>query len=355
LSHLLLPESLAPHLNSQAPLVVTVDADTARIHWEMVAQPIGAADGTDADPRPTNLERLFLGTCRTLTRQFRTAFAGLPNPSRAARREIRVLIVADPAGGIDALVGAREEGLAVADLFERFDAGPAPRRGCRIVIESLIGPREASRFEVLSRLLNEQYDVLHYAGHCYFNPHDPSASGWIFDNRQVLSAHELRRVKQVPRFIFSNACESGITPDRSGDRNDRLAPSFAEAFFEQGVANFVCTAWPVDDATALRFARRLYAGLLGFEPEDPTGNQAPLPMHRAMQEARLEVISPPNDTRTWGAYQHYGNPHFHFFDTATAPDPPTTDTPPAKPKPPRIRPTRRQTNKPTKRPGNRAR
>jgi pimeloyl-ACP methyl ester carboxylesterase len=324
LGELLLPEDLAPYLNSDAPLVLTVDSDSARIHWELVAQPSGTPDG---QPEGPEAKRRFLGTYRTLTRQFRTAFAGLPQPSRAARRDIRVLIVADPASGPDALLGAQQEGMSVAELFGQFNAEQAraeqeeagrpepwaalrPKDDAtggrpRVIVESLIGPREATRLEVMSRMLNEQYDVLHFAGHCYFNADDPSASGWIFDGRQILSAYEMRRVKQVPRFIFSNACESGITPDRSQDRSDRLAPSFAEAFFAQGVVNFVCTAWPVDDATAQRFASRLYGELLHGKP-----------MHRAMQEARLAAIEPGkgNDLRTWGAYQHYGNPHFRFFD-----------------------------------------
>ena len=131
-----------------------------------------------------------------------------------------------------------------------------------------------------------------------------------------LSANELNRVDRIPKFIFSNACESGITPDRSDLRTAELAPSFAEAFFQRGVANFVCTAWPVDDQAARDFARRLYSGLLGLikvgEPEA---------MHVAMREARVSIATHRDynvgGARTWGAYQHYGNPYFRLFDPAT--------------------------------------
>ena len=68
----------------------------------------------------------------------------------------------------------------------------------------------------------------------------------------------------MPEFVFSNACESGITPDRAGNRSVDLAPSFAESFFERGVGNFVCTAWPVDDEAARSFASTLYEALLGL-------------------------------------------------------------------------------------------
>jgi CHAT domain len=126
----------------------------------------------------------------------------------------------------------------------------------------------------------------------------------------LLSANELNRIDQVPKFVFSNACESGVTPDRARDRNPRLAPGFAEAFFNRGVANFVCTAWPVDDVAAREFAVTLYSNLLGIQTA-AAGN--PVPMHEAMREARLAIARTANGRTTWGAYQHYGNPYFRLF------------------------------------------
>jgi hypothetical protein len=39
LEELLMPDDLRRHLYSRAPLVMMLDATTARIHWEMIAQP----------------------------------------------------------------------------------------------------------------------------------------------------------------------------------------------------------------------------------------------------------------------------------------------------------------------------
>ena len=129
----------------------------------------------------------------------------------------------------------------------------------------------------------------------------------------------------MPKFVFSNACESGITPDRSELRSEALAPSFAEAFFERGVANFVCTAWPVNDEAALQFATRLYSGLLGLNKVDEFE-----PMHRAMQQARLEIAEKA-DGRSWAAYQHYGNPFLRFFDESIFRRSPGAASPPPAP------------------------
>jgi CHAT domain-containing protein len=167
--------------------------------------------------------------------------------------------------------------------------------------------------------MEHHYDVLHFAGHCVVEwDGDPSMSGWIFNmkRKELLTANELNRVDRIPKFVFSNACQSGVTPDRAQDRDDRLAPSFAEAFFARGVANFVCTAWPVDDVAARIFATRLYASLLGL-PRTATAGSAsavtPVPMHEAMRRARLAIARTPNGRTTWGAYQHYGNPYFRLF------------------------------------------
>jgi hypothetical protein len=326
LEGLLMPPDLRKQLYTRAPLVMLLDSTTARIHWEMVAQPAltdrpGVAQATDAAPAGFEYADDFLGTSRGFTRQLRTAFAPPPEPPPPPRRILRVLVVADPAED-GHLPGAQEEGSAVADLFESYNTVYEENvSDTRVEVKRLFGPLEATRTNVLRELMVRSYDVLHFAGHCVFQwGGDPTLSGWIFNvkRRELLSANELNRIDRIPKFVFSNACESGITPDRSQERNVNLAPSFAEAFFARGVANFVCTAWPVDDLAARTFALTLYAGLLGMESlnaiERPTRTDAgALPMHEAMKVARLTIASTPNGRTTWGAYQHYGNPYFRLF------------------------------------------
>ncbi len=348
---LLLPKDLRDNLRSQAPLVLLLDATTARVHWEMVAQPelpgqLAARGSAERQDLP--FRDAFLGTARGLTRQLRTTFAPPPEPPPPPQRVLRVLVVADPAEDAH-LPGAEEEGAAVADLFESFNAFYQDVPGVRVSVTRLFGPRDATRTNVLRRVMLDRYDVLHYAGHCYFNADDPPASGWVFSHGGILSARELRRIDRIPRFVFSNACESGITPDRSEKRSVDLAPSFAEAFFERGVANFVVTAWPVDDRAAQTFALRLYADLLGVSLAEALGQaqetettaepprharKPPLPMYAAMRNARLQIANTPNGARTWGAYQHYGNPYYRFFDeriltrASAPPAGPSTGEPP---------------------------
>ncbi len=331
LEKLLLPEELRSEFyqHRESPVVLMLDAATARIHWEALAQ-------SDAEVPPEALSDhaeatldLFLGTSRGLTRQLRTTFSPPPEPPPPPRRVLRVLVVADPAED-DRLPGAEQEGLAVAELFEQFNRVYS-RTASRVEVVRLFGPRDATRTNVLRHLLmrTEPYDVLHFAGHCVYDEKDRAGSGWVFSRGELLTANELRRLDRVPAFVFSNACESGKTPDRSELRSVDLAPTFAESFFERGVSNFVCTAWPVDDFAAQQFALTLYSGLLGLKPREDGYEKGPmLPMHSAMREARRAVALTSAGTRTWGAYQHYGSPFFRFFESSAFREAP----PPAPPR-----------------------
>jgi pimeloyl-ACP methyl ester carboxylesterase len=297
LHNLLFPRDLREQLSGDAPVVMILDSTTARIHWELVARMPGSEPGADA----ANADSAFLGVSSGFTRQLRTTFAPPPEPPPPPDRLIRVLVVADPAEDAH-LPGAEEEGIEVANLFERLNA---PDRPAAVDVVRLFGPRRATRAEVMRHLITQHFHVLHFAGHCTYDKADPADSGWIFTGGARLTASELRRIDRVPEFIFSNACESGITPDRAGNRTAALAPSFAEAFFERGVSNFVCTAWPVNDRAARLFATRLYSALLGL---DRTSE----PMYRAMAAAREGLADTTDGHMSWGAYQHYGDPLYRL-------------------------------------------
>ncbi len=263
--------------------------------------------------------------------KLRTPFAPLPEPPIMSGLRLRVLVIADPCEE-SPLPGAQQEGEAVAQLFEQFKES-----GANVELVRLFGPCEATRVAVLDHLINQRFDLVHYAGHCFFKADDPPRSGWLFSGNQVLSAYELSRVDRIPRFVFSNACESGITSDRADQRNPGLAPSFAESFFACGVCNFICTAWPVDDAAALAFASRFYNGLLGL------GRNAEA-IHEAINAARIEIAALGQGVRTtWGAYQHFGDPNFRIV--LPQPKPPSGAPKLARPNTPRPRPAKKSKSK----------
>ena len=106
-----------------------------------------------------------------------------------------------------------------------------------------------------------------------------------------------------PSSSLPTPASQGCCPRVPTSALPQLPAAFAEAFFKKGVANYICTAWPVGDDAALQFAVELYTYLLG----DGT---APLEIYQAMRQARRKIVG---GTNTWGAYQHYGNPNFRLL------------------------------------------
>ncbi len=315
LERLLVPNELRGHFFTPAPLVMVLDATTARIHWEVIAQ----SDLDDPSPDDSDDDAARNGTGIGIEGGGRPALllGDVEELHPPTADELRITARnhhhrPDVCCGCwwsptrrptPPLPGARAEGEAVADLLEAFNTTWAHSEN-RISVERLIGPEMATRTEVLRRLMLRSYDVLHFAGHCSFDPEHPRACGWVFSNGQTLSAKELTRVDRVPAFVFSNVCESGITPDRSEEESAAMAPSFAESFFARGVANFVCTAWPVDDNAAVAFAQRLVRqparrGDARRRSQRVHGERTPADAHR-------DATSSPRDRRDAGRRPHLG-------------------------------------------------
>jgi CHAT domain len=271
----LFPLDLRSQLTGSAPIVLACDNEAAKVYWELAAQPLEdeVEDGFG--------EQNYLGLTRGLSRQLKTVLAPPPEPPPPVGRILRVLLVAD-ASKEHPLPGAQQEAQKILDLFERV---------------------HRMRFPVPSAFTDlPPYDLLHYAGHCFYDSDHPERSGLLFSGEDVLTAGDLDRIDRTPKFVFANACESGIMPSRPDLSSPELPAAFAEAFFKKGVANFVCTAWPVDDDAARDFAEELYRCLLG-------DGVPPMVMFHATRRARQRIAK----TQTWAAYQHYGGPYFRLF------------------------------------------
>ncbi|MBI1356952.1 MAG: CHAT domain-containing protein [Acidobacteria bacterium] len=314
LERLLIPEEILREITRSGPIVLTCDTTTASIPWEMLGRVVDQRRPIAAEEASGNVDRgnRPFGVFRGLTRRFNTRFAALQQDGAGEIRRIRTLIIGDPA---DNLPGAATEAAEVAKYFTELAANnPWKDRGVEISVpEALIGSRDATRANVLEKLLLNRYDILHYAGHAVFDPKEWWKSGWIFAGGKRLSTGELRRLDKLPPLVFSNACESGATPQRMDAVSRQLAPSFAESFFEKGVVDFVASGWPVYDDAALDFARAFYQAIL-----PATAGQEPETTHEAVRRARTVLYGKAKDLprsygKTWGAYQHYGAHNFRLI------------------------------------------
>ncbi len=211
---------------------------------------------------------------------------------REARRQdatLDVLLVVNPTGDLE---GAAAEGDRLQSLLGR-------RKDIRIV---RIEGSEATRERLLEEFRSGRYDVLHYAGHAFFDAAQPGRSGIVCADQKVLSGPDLANVAELPALAFFNACEAGRL--RAGQRfagkaEERLRRnvSLAEAFLRGGVANYVGTYWPVGDDEAGTFAATFYRALVRG---DPVG--------KALNASRAAVRK--LGSVDWADYIHYGSYDF---------------------------------------------
>ncbi len=204
---------------------------------------------------------------------------------------LNALLVINPTRDLD---GAEKEGERITKLFAEFPGATF----------DLLHGDEATRRELLRRFQSGRYDVIHYAGHAYFDPNDRARSGIICAGREVLAGADLVTLSRLPSLVFFNACEAARLRRSDGSERRVAEPTrgtigFAESFLAGGVANYLGTYWPVGDASALAFAPAFYASLLRGEALGPSLING----RNAVREKKLG---------DWANYVLYGQPEFRL-------------------------------------------
>ncbi|HEX8476619.1 MAG TPA: CHAT domain-containing protein [Pyrinomonadaceae bacterium] len=276
----LIPQDFHQLIDSDRPLTLVLDRQTASFPWEMASF---------TGPRGTT----FLGPNLKLTRQFRTMLSSAPGVAPPINRNFKALVIADPAPEPEyQLPGARSEGRAVVNILQQFKT----ERFLDIEIVERIGATECDPVEILALILNENFDLVHYAGHGIFDEQNPNRSGWVFGASCIMSPLEIFRARRVPRLVFANACFSAVTikgKTSAAEQVNRQLAGMVEAFFERGIQNYLGSGWPVGDMPGVQFAETFYTNALAGET-----------LGDAIAAGRTRILQ---QGSTWGAYQHYGH------------------------------------------------
>jgi CHAT domain-containing protein len=220
------------------------------------------------------------------------------------RREnptLSILLVVNPTEDLE---GAEKEGDRVnALLSSHSSVRIVERRG-----------KEANKPTLLKDFSSGQYDVIHYAGHAFFDPAHRSQSGVICAGGQPLSGVDLAGLSRLPSLIFFNACQSGqirnAKPIKKPTPKERLDENagMAEAFLRGGAANYVGTFWPVGDSAAEAFAGVFYTELMRRKP-----------LGAAVLAGRQAVLK--LRSQDWADYILYGSPEFVLKTKGEQPTP----------------------------------
>ena len=270
----------------QHHLVVVHDALMSRIPWETIAVSTGAKGGKPWFPAAEEgLSHRYAAENLSVAKWLE---------ERLQDDVFTVLLLVNPTEDLD---GAEEEGRRIRELLSDVP-------GCRL--EVLRGGA-ATRPVLHAAFSSGKYDLVHYAGHAFFDPVKPERSGILCHGGMVLSGADLAGLGNLPTLVFFNACEAGrIRRGRGGSRARSAAErveqiavgsGFAEAFMRGGVANFLSTYWPVGDLAAKVFADELYGHLMKGAS-----------VREAIQHGRRAVRD--SGSKDWADYVFYGDPEF---------------------------------------------
>ncbi len=271
----LFPAPTRQRLKEAAPgdLFLRLDDQLVHIPWEL------AFDGHDF-----LLNRFCIGR-QVITHQ-RPAVAdphGRPDPDI-----LKILIVVDPTESLDA---AADEADYLCELLDACD---------NVAVEILSG-KQLRKLELLQAL--STCDLVHYAGHAFFDAEHPERSGWILHNA-VLTAPELSRVARPPQLVFSNACHAGATSRWTSDAvYEDQAFGIGSAFLLAGAQNYIGTFCVIHDTHSATFAATFYQHLL-------QGRAVGSSLAAARRQARQHEDE---YGLLWASYMHSGNPMFEFL------------------------------------------
>src|SRR5215213_9288293 len=147
----------------------------------------------------------------------------------------------------------------------------------------------------LSRFLQEtgEANIVHFAGHCRFDPDRPDECGLIF-REGVLTSAGFSAVLDGP----SRSLQQRLRDRAAVTRARRARPALdrvAGSFLAGGAVNDLGSMWPVFDDGSRRIAQVFYEQLCAGEP-----------IGEALRQARLDAYE--RNDPTWAAYVLFGCP-----------------------------------------------
>jgi len=195
--------------------------------------------------------------------------------ARRRRLPLRVLLLADLERGVP----GRELPEAAREASELMELGAKRPEVLRIVRRT---PRTAAE---LVQLLDEGFDIIHFAGH---GGAPDGEAAWTLADGVTVAPAALKAPVEPPALVFSNACVSA-------GGGVGLGGELAEAFLSWGTQAYVGPLWELSDHGGAAFAREFYEAL---------ADGATLGM--AMQAAK--IASAAANSLAWLGYVLYGDP-----------------------------------------------
>ncbi|MCG8429729.1 MAG: CHAT domain-containing protein, partial [Candidatus Omnitrophica bacterium] len=158
------------------------------------------------------------------------------------------------------------------------------------------------------------YDIVHFAGHCEYDPRDQDNTGWLlhdgrFTTSDILS---LGSSLTLPTLVFSNGCHSAhASLDLIEADYQQKNYSLASAFLFSGVRHYIGAIRKIEDVISFDFAREFYNQLISGRS---VGESLRLSRFKLIRERGMKAI-------LWAGYILYGNPSAVIFPPSPAKKP----------------------------------
>jgi CHAT domain-containing protein len=136
-------------------------------------------------------------------------------------------------------------------------------------------------------------DVLHLAGHAFFESRQPNMARILLADRPLF-AFEMACATRAPRLVNLSGCRAGAERRSLGGEGEGLAAAFLAA----GTETVVAPMWPVRDDAAQAFNEALYRELARPDTEPA----------QAARTAQLSLMAHPQFAHPglWGAFSVLG-------------------------------------------------
>lgn len=277
LYELLVPADLKGRLFDGRGVLLTLDAATARIPWELLLD-MGTVGGGPGVPE--------IGLRCSIVRKT-VAERFTPHPGSSADRALVIGAPAVDPAVLPELPGAVAEARQAAEQLKK--AG--------FEVECRIGDDALQNF---TAVLSQPCRVLHVTGHGAYEyvPYvgEPSLTGFVMGVDAYFTATEVMQMRTAPEVVFLNAAFLG--------RHTRGSPatSMPDQFLAIGTRAVLAPVGAIEDLAAEAFAAAFYAGLF-------RGGS----LGEAILEARHAAHRASPESSTWGLYHCYGDPEYRLL------------------------------------------
>lgn len=210
--------------------------------------------------------------------------------SEPVQKKVKMLIIANP---------YNPKRQRIADLPFADDEANEIKNLIKVdpLIEIDILNQNNADFNTIREYLNKNvYQILHFAGHSHYNYKSPELTELVFYDKLVSGDKFVKKVGNLPKFIFINACDSANNP-YNYEKTEEIIKSLARSFILNGIHFYLGNLWKVEDSYAKKFSIEFYKNLFkGY------------PIGLAIKEARNLIYQENMNSLTWPAITAYGNP-----------------------------------------------